>query len=195
MSVVQISSLNLAVHRSAVTPTHFEVSNCRVTSHHTTVLIYKSPPSNISDFLDEFEDLVTSLAIISGRQLILGHINVHVSRITNFMVSAGLVQHMTVPATRYLSKRIHHPHIHCCYPTKHFIRSSHNNISINVYAPRLPSNKWRGRDNRHVNLDLFKADLHAALISNDENISDNLTIQIFCVRQTRYPCPSCVINI
>ena len=41
-------------------------------------------------------------------------------------------------------------------------------------APGLPTNKWRGRDYRHVNLDLFESDLHAAITSHDDNISDDV---------------------
>ena len=54
--------------------------------------------------------------------------------------------------------------------------SDHHTIifSIEGDAPRLPTNKWRGRDYRHVNLDLFKSDLHAAITSHDDNISDGV---------------------
>ena len=41
-------------------------------------------------------------------------------------------------------------------------------------APRLPTNKWRGRDYRHVDLDIFKTDLHVALTSHDDNNSDSV---------------------
>ena len=54
--------------------------------------------------------------------------------------------------------------------------SDHHTIIFYIEgdAPRLPTNKWRGRDYRHVNLDLFESDLHAAITSHDDNISDDV---------------------
>ena len=69
---------------------------------------YRQPYSSVSCFLDEFEDLVTSLAILPGRLLVLGDFNVHlddplspgVNRMTNILTSTGLVQHVTGPTHR-----------------------------------------------------------------------------------------------
>ena len=191
LGVLHRSSLNLVVRRSAVTPTHFEVLqlSCDKPSYYF-VLIYRPPSSNTSDFLNEFEDLVTSFAIIPGRLLILGDFNIHfddalspgVSRITNIMASTGLVQHMTgsthrsshtldVVISRKEDTILTSPAV--ILPNTF---SDHHTIifSIEGDAPRLPTNKWRGRDYRHVNLDLFKSDLHAAITSHDDNISDGV---------------------
>ena len=66
LGVVQRRSLNLVVCRSAVTPTRFEV----LQPSYYVVMIYMPSSSNTSDFLNGFDDLVTSLAIIPGRLLI-----------------------------------------------------------------------------------------------------------------------------
>ena len=130
------------MRRSAVTPTHFEVLqlSCDKPSYYF-VLIYRPPSSNTSDFLNEFENLVTSLAIIPGRLLILGDFNIHfdnalsqgVSRITNILASTGLVQHVIGSTHRsshtldVVISRKEDTILTSPVPTEHILRSSHNN--------------------------------------------------------------------
>ena len=66
------------VRTAAVTPTHFELLqlSCSKPCYHFA-LIYKPPASSVPGFLDEFEDLVSSLVTTPGRLPILGDFNLH----------------------------------------------------------------------------------------------------------------------
>ena len=77
LGVLHRNSLKF-VRTAAVTPTHFELLqlSCSKPSYHF-VLIYKPPASSVPGFLDEFENLVITLATTPGRQLILGDFNLH----------------------------------------------------------------------------------------------------------------------
>ena len=67
MCVLHRNSLKV-VHTAAVTPTHFELLqlSCSKPCYHCA-LIYKPPAYSVPGFLDEFEDLVSSLVTIMLR--------------------------------------------------------------------------------------------------------------------------------
>ena len=160
--VMHIISLKLVVRTPAVTPTHFELLqlSCGKPLYYF-VLIYRPPSSSVSGFLDEFEDLVTSLAILPGRLLVLGDFNPHlgdplspgVNRMMSILTSTGLVQHVIGPTHRsshtldaVISRK---EDTILTYPAVVLPNtfSDHHTITFSIegHTPRPSTNKWRGR--------------------------------------------------
>ena len=170
------------VRTAAVTPTHFELLqlSCSKPCYHFA-LIYKPPASSVPGFLDEFEDLVSSLVTTTGRLLILGDFNLHlddptspgVTRLNNILQSTGLVQHVTQPTHKsnhtldIVISRIDDTMLTSSVVALPNTFSDHNTITFSIkgFTPRPTTHKRRGRDYRRIDLNNFQADLHSELSS------------------------------
>ena len=170
------------VRTAAVTPTHFELLqlSCSKPCYHFA-LIYKPPASSVPGFLDEFEDLVSSLVTTTGRLLILGDFNLHlddptspgVTRLNNILQSTGLVQHMTQPTHKsnhtldIVISRIDDTMLTSSVVALPNTFSDHHTITFSIkgFTPRPTTHKRRGRDYRRIDLNNFQADLHSELSS------------------------------
>ena len=161
-----------------MTPTHFEFLqlSCSKPSCHF-VLIYKPPASSVPGFLDEFENLVISLATTSGRLLILGDVNLHlddptspgVTRLNNILhpLDSYKPTHKSNHTLDIVISRIDVTMLTSSVVALPNTFSDHHTITFSIegITPRPTTNKCRGRDYRRTELNNFQADLHSELCS------------------------------
>ncbi len=172
---------------------NLEYINCRAQINKKQFVlccVYKPPSSSNSDFISEWNNLLSSLVIYPGEIIICGDVNIHLDKPSNsntntFLQSlhaCGLVQHVQ-EATHYLG---HTPDIIVTRESNNCINNIHvtdpmlcneDNVLIrdhyaitamlNIEKPAIISKKVKYRNIRNIVLDDFKDDIADSAILND----------------------------